>query len=70
MHTNMTIIINSKSYNVTAGATLAEALQSVLGTIEGMAAAVNGAVVPRGTWDTHILNEGDDTIPIKATYGG
>ena len=45
----MTIIINSKSYNVTIGATLAEALQSVLGTIEGMAAAVNGIVVPRGT---------------------
>ena len=66
----MTIIINSKSYTVNAGATLAEALQSVLGTIEGMAAAVNGAVIPRGTWDTHVLNEGDDIILIKAAYGG
>ena len=65
----MTIIINSKSYNVTMGATLAEALQSVLGTIEGMA-AVNGIVVPRGTWATHVLNEGDDIILIKAAYGG
>ncbi len=66
----MTIIINSKSYKVTMGATLAEALQSVLGTIEGMAAAVNGIVVPRGTWATHVLNEGDDIILIKAAYGG
>ena len=63
----MTIIINSKSYNVTMGATLAEALQSVLGTIEE---AVNGIVVPRGTWATHVLNEGDDIILIKAAYGG
>ena len=66
----MTFIISSTSYNVTMGATLAEALQSVLGTIEGMAAAVNGIVVPRGTWATHVLNEGDDIILIKAAYGG
>lgn len=66
----MDIIINSKKYTVPVGATLAEALQTVLGTTEGMAAAVDGNVVPRGLWATHVLSEGADIILIKAAYGG
>lgn len=66
----MKVIINNKSYELPVGATLEEALQQVLGTTEGMAAAVNGNVVPRTLWATHVLAEGDDIILIKAAYGG
>lgn len=66
----MKVIINNKNYELPVGATLEEALQQVLGTTEGMAAAVNGNVVPRTLWATHVLAEGDDIILIKAAYGG
>jgi sulfur carrier protein len=36
----------------------------------GVAAAVNGAVVPRAGWAEHVLREGDRVLVIRATQGG
>lgn len=54
-----------------AGATLV-ALVAELGLAErkGVAVAVNGNVVPRSTWSTHALADGDRVLVIRATQGG
>lgn len=36
----------------------------------GVAVAVNGEVVPRSTWDTHRLAEGDRVELLVAAQGG
>ena len=36
----------------------------------GVAAAINGAVVPRAEWAARPLAEGDRVILIRATQGG
>jgi sulfur carrier protein len=36
----------------------------------GVAAAVNGEVVPRASWESRVLAEKDRVIVIRATQGG
>jgi len=36
----------------------------------GVAAAVNGAVVPRASWESRALSAGDSVLVIRATQGG
>ncbi len=36
----------------------------------GIAVAVNGAVVPRGSWSTHGLRDGDEVEIVGAVQGG
>jgi sulfur carrier protein len=50
-------------------------LKAVLGDLgvayrRGIAAAVNGEVVPRGSWESRMLAEKDRVIVIRATQGG
>jgi sulfur carrier protein len=50
-------------------------LMAVLGGMgladrRGIAAAVNGEVVPRGSWPSRMLAEKDRVIVIRATQGG
>jgi sulfur carrier protein len=50
-------------------------LMAVLGDLgfadrRGIAAAVNGEVVPRGSWGSRMLAERDRVIVIRATQGG
>ncbi len=37
---------------------------------KGIAAAVNGEVVPRPSWGGRILSAGDQVVVIRATQGG
>ncbi|MCK9402515.1 MAG: sulfur carrier protein ThiS [Chitinophagaceae bacterium] len=37
---------------------------------KGIAVAVNGHVIPKINWHTHLLNSNDDVLLIKATQGG
>lgn len=36
----------------------------------GIAVAINGNVVPRSNWNSHILQKSDDILIISATQGG
>ena len=68
---SITILVNDQARTFLAGASLAEVV-STLGLAErkGIAAAVNGAVVPRREWPARLLGEGDRVLVIQATQGG
>jgi sulfur carrier protein len=66
----ITIRLNGRELSVPEP-TLAAALhQARFEDRKGMAAAVNGRVVPRGQWTTTALAAGDAVLVIQATQGG
>ena len=67
----MNIRVNDKPRAIANAATLIHLLGE-LGLTErrGLAVAVNDGVVPRSTWLTHALAEGDRVLVIQATQGG
>ena len=50
--------------------TLAELLVRENARNRGSAAAVDGTVVPRGTWDTFVLSDGPSVEVLTAVQGG
>ena len=67
----VTITVNDQARSLPGPCAL-QALMSDLGlsTRKGVAAAVNGAVVPRSAWATTILAASDKVLVIQATQGG
>lgn len=66
----MKIKINSVEHDLPEGTTLAAALVACGIRPEGIAAAVNGSVIPKNAHASTTLTEGDSIIIIKAFYGG
>jgi sulfur carrier protein len=67
----MNICVNDRSHAVAERATLTHLLGELgLAERKGVAVAVNDAVVPRFTWVSHALAEGDRVLVIQATQGG
>ena len=66
-----TVRVNDRPQAVSGDGTLM-ALMAELGLAQrrGVAAAVNGVVVPRAEWPARPLAEGDRVILIRATQGG
>lgn len=67
----MTVFVNDQPRTVATGAQLADLLRE-LGFAErkGVAIAINDEVVPRATWPTRMLAEGERILVIQATQGG
>ncbi len=67
----LTVTLNDQPHELAAGATLSDLLraQGVAG-MKGVAAAVNGAVVPRSAWPSRVLAGRDQVLVIRATQGG
>jgi sulfur carrier protein len=68
----MTIELNGRPVELTDDATLADAVGEAgldRGT-RGVAAAVDGEVVPRGEWDRLSLREGQSVEVVGAVQGG
>ncbi len=67
----MNLIVNGKMQKLNSGHTL-RALLEELGKSElrGIAAAVNGTVVPLTEWSAYTLFDGDEVLIIQATQGG
>jgi sulfur carrier protein len=65
------ITVNDRRRSMASASTLG-ALMTELGFAErkGIAAAVNGAVVPKSGWPGRILLAADKVIVIQATQGG
>ncbi len=65
------IVVNGEPRALSAPATL-HSLLSELGQADrrGVAAAVNGEVVPRSGWRSRPLADGDSVLLIRATQGG
>jgi sulfur carrier protein len=65
------IVLNDRPHELAGPATLMALLGGLgLAGKRGVAAAVNGEVVPRTAWESRMLAERDRVIVIRATQGG
>jgi sulfur carrier protein len=66
------VIVNGEAKEVESGTTVADLVAEVAGSPEarGVAAALNGAVVPRGRWPVVQLGENDRIEVLTAVQGG
>ena len=62
--------LNGDPRELPGGATLAEAVAEVTDLASGVAAAVNGDVVPNGSWAATPLRDGDQVEVVTAVQGG
>lgn len=66
----MQVTINGRLHRLTSDVSLAQAVALLTHARAGVAAAVNGAVVPRAAWDATTLAEGDEVEVLTAVQGG
>jgi sulfur carrier protein len=68
----MTIWLNGHPAQIEPGASLAEAIATIVAAREGrgIAAAVDGEVVPRAEWKETPLAEGQRVEVVQAVQGG
>jgi sulfur carrier protein len=68
----ITLILNGAPSERAAGTTVADVVGELAGRPDarGVAAAVNGAVVPRDRWTGLLLREGDRVEVLTAVQGG
>ena len=62
--------LNGDPRELPDGATLADAVAELTDLASGVAAAVNGDVVPRGSWAATSLRDGDQVEIVTAAQGG
>jgi len=67
----MRIRLNGEERQLPAAVRLAE-LQELANSSarDGIAVALNGEVVPRGTWEQREVQDGDDIEIVRAVQGG
>ena len=69
--TPVTVTVNDKPHTVADTTTLAQLLAGLgLSAGQGVAVAIDHAVVPRSAWPTHLLADGVQVLVIQATQGG
>jgi sulfur carrier protein len=66
----MRVTINGKPHEAAGSLSLAQAIGVLTTAQSGVAAAVNGAVVRRGAWETTALADGDEVEVLTAVQGG
>lgn len=66
----MTLIVNGEAREVPPGTTLADLVGELTESPRGVAAAVNGAVVPRRAWPATALADRDAVEVVTAVQGG
>jgi sulfur carrier protein len=68
----MTIWVNGQERELTAGATVADAVERSGGALDGrgIAVAVDGEVVPRQRWQETELADGQRVEVVQAVQGG
>ena len=62
--------LNGEPREMPDGATVAQAVAELTVASTGIAAAVNGSVVPRGSWAATLLRPGDQIEVVMAVQGG
>jgi len=62
--------LNGEPHELSDGATIAEAVVALTAAATGVAAAINGEVVPRGAWTLTTLHDGDQIEVVTAVQGG
>ena len=66
----MTVTVNGEPHEVPSGTTVAQAVAMLTSQPSGIAAAVNGEVVPRGGWTGRALRDRDQVEVVTAVQGG
>ena len=66
------VTLNGELRELPDGATIADAVEAVGAPADGrgVAAAVDGEVVPRGSWASHVLTADDRVEVLQAVQGG
>ena len=62
--------LNGEPRELPEGATVAQAVAELTALGTGVAAAVNGDVIPRGSWAATPLRAGDQVEVVTAVQGG
>jgi sulfur carrier protein len=62
--------LNGEPRELPDGTTMAQAVAELTALGTGVAAAVNGAVVPYGSWAATLLRDGDQVEVVTAVQGG
>ena len=68
----MKLIVNGSALELGEGRTVADVVEQVAArrSTRGTAVALNGEVVPKGDWDSVMVNEGDRIEVLRAIGGG
>jgi sulfur carrier protein len=66
----MTVTVNGENRDLPAGVTLADVVSQLTESPKGVAAALNGEVVPRRAWPATGLAERDEVEIVTAVQGG
>lgn len=66
----MTVTVNGEARRLEAGATVATVVAGLTSATSGVAVAVNETIVPRTTWETTALDDGDRVEVLTAVQGG
>ena len=64
------VSVNGVDRSLAASASLADAVATVVAVPQGVAAALNGEVVPRRAWPATAVAEGDAVEVVTAVQGG
>jgi sulfur carrier protein len=64
------IKVNGEPRAVRHGVTVEHVIGEITALTSGVAAAVNGEVVPRGRWGATVLDDGDQLEVVTAVQGG
>ena len=62
--------LNGEPRELPDGSTIAQAVAELTAAPTGVAAAVNGDVVPRNSWTVTFLRDGDQVEVVTAVQGG
>jgi sulfur carrier protein len=66
----VTITVNGETRDLPPGVTLADVVGQLTASPKGVAAALNGEVVPRRAWSATALAERDEVEVVTAVQGG
>jgi len=66
----MTLTVNGEPRDIALGLTLADLVRQLTESTRGVAAAVNGVVVPRRAWQDTQLTDGTVVEIVTAVQGG
>ena len=67
----MDVFLNHRQYSFEKEINLTSFLTEIkIGSVVGIAIAINEMVIPKSEWDNTIINDNDKIILIKATAGG
>ena len=64
------VTLNGEPRDLPDGSTIAQAVAELTAAPSGVAAAVNGEVVPRRSWAVTALRDGDQVEVVTAVQGG